>query len=71
MLKKTITLRELPNPNDASHPQFEVYDSDTGTSLGVFDSREAAQAEVENMNQADVEGLDERQRKQDADPADG
>lgn len=71
MLKQTITLREVPDPKDASRSQFEVYDNDTGTSLGIYDSREAAQAEVDNMNRSDVEGLNAKDRKQDADPADG
>lgn len=71
MLKQTITLREVPDPRDASRSQFEVYDSDTGTSLGIYDSREAAQAEVDSMNRSDVEGMNEKDRKQDADPADG
>ena len=71
MLKQTITLREVPDPKDESRSQFEVYDNDTGTSLGVYDNREAAQAEVDSMNRSDVEGLDEKSRKQDADPAEG
>lgn len=71
MLKKTITLREVANPKDASRAQFEVYDTDTGTSLGIYDSREAAEAEVESMNRSDAEGLDATKRKQDADPASG
>jgi hypothetical protein len=71
MLKQTITLREVSDPEDASRSQFEVYDSDTGTSLGIYDSREAAQAEVDNMNSSDIAGLSGKTRKQDADPADG
>lgn len=70
MLKRTITWRKLPDPHGAEAPKYEVYDSDTGTSIGVFDSREAAEDEVASMNRSDVEGFDEQYRKKDADPAD-
>ncbi|KXS37359.1 MAG: hypothetical protein AWU55_2361 [Halomonadaceae bacterium T82-2] len=70
MLKKTITWREVPGAGD-SEPRYEVYDSDTGTVIGLYDSREAAQAEVESMNQSDVEGRGSGHRKQEADPAGG
>lgn len=70
MLKKTITWRKVPT-SEASQSRYEVYDSDTGTVVGVFDSQQAAEDEVKAMNQSDVEGLDENRRKQDADPANG
>lgn len=71
MVKQTITLREVPAPQEADAVQFEVYDEDTGTSLGIYDRREDAEAEVERMNQSDVAGHHDLSRKQDADPADG
>ena len=71
MIKKTITLRELSDSKSESETQFEVYDEDTGTSLGIYDRREDAEAEVERMNQSDVAGYDDSSRKQDADPAEG
>lgn len=71
MIKKTITLREVSDPKDATHSQFEVYDSDTGTTLGIYDNQADAEAEVAHMNQSDVAGQNDRTRKQDADPADG
>ncbi|MDW5376133.1 hypothetical protein R6258_04290 [Halomonas sp. HP20-15] len=71
MLKKTITWRELPDPHNVETAKYEVYDSDTGATIGMFDSREAAEEEVARMNRSDVEGLGEQQRKKDADPAAG
>ncbi|MEA3253273.1 MAG: hypothetical protein U9Q35_17295 [Pseudomonadota bacterium] len=73
MLKKTITWRKLPDSRneDAEASEYEVYDSDTGATIGVFASREAAENEVARMNHSDIEGLDDRQRKEDADPAAG
>lgn len=71
MLKQTITLREITDPRDTSRTQFEIYDSDTGTALGVYDSRAEAEAEVENLNRSDVAGQNDCSRKQDADPAGG
>ncbi|MBZ9558882.1 MULTISPECIES: hypothetical protein [Modicisalibacter] len=70
MLKKTITWRTVP-ASEASQRRYEVYDSDTGSVIGVFDTQQAAENEVESMNRSDVEGLDENRRKQDADPGDG
>ena len=45
MLKKTITWRKLPDSRneDAEASEYEVYDSDTGATIGVFASREAAE----------------------------
>lgn len=71
MLKKTITWRKLPDTPNAESPEYEVYDSDTGATIGVFASREAAEEEVVRMNHSDIEGLDEQYRKEDADPAAG
>ncbi|WP_136068295.1 hypothetical protein [Modicisalibacter radicis] len=70
MLKKTITWRKLPDPHNVEAPKYEVYDSDTGATIGVFDDREAAEDEVARMNRSDVEGLEKQHRKKDADPAD-
>lgn len=71
MIKQTITLREIADPKDTSRTQFEVYDSDTGTTLGIYENRADAEAEVESMNRSDVAGQNDNSRKQDADPADG
>lgn len=70
MIKQTVTVREVENPKDG-RTQFEVYDSDTGTTLGIYDERADAEAEVESLNSSDVAGQNDRSRKQDADPADG
>ncbi|MBZ9539917.1 hypothetical protein KGQ90_13355 [Modicisalibacter tunisiensis] len=70
MIKQTITWREVPGEGD-SGPRYEVYDSDTGTVIGTYDSREAAQEEVDAMNRSDVEGRGSSHRKQEADPAGG
>ncbi|MGC3872641.1 hypothetical protein ACPF7Z_05140 [Halomonas sp. GXIMD04776] len=49
MLNEAIEIRELKEGDDESSIRYEVYDSDTGTSLGVFDNYEDAQYEVESM----------------------
>ena len=48
MLKKTITWRKLPDSRneDAEASEYEVYDSDTGATIGVFASREAAENDL-------------------------
>ena len=49
MLSEAIEIRELKESDDDKNPRYEVYDSDTGTSLGLFDTYEDAQYEVESM----------------------
>lgn len=56
MLNDAIEIRELKDSDDDAAVRYEVYDSDTGTSLGVYDNYEDAQYEVESMkssNRAD------------------
>ncbi|SHE28538.1 hypothetical protein SAMN02745148_00013 [Modicisalibacter ilicicola DSM 19980] len=48
MLNEAIEIRELKTSED-NQSRYEVYDSDTGTSLGVFDTYEDAQYEVDSM----------------------
>nr|WP_298373479.1 hypothetical protein [uncultured Halomonas sp.] len=49
MLNEAIEIRELKDSDDDATVRYEVYDSDTGTSLGVYDNYEDAQYEVESM----------------------
>lgn len=49
MLHDAIEIREVTQPDDAIGTRYEVYDSDTGTPLGVFESYEDARYELESM----------------------
>lgn len=53
MLRNAIEIREVRSQEGASR-SFEVYDSDTGTSLGNYDSLERAEAERRNMASSDA-----------------
>ncbi|QJQ95308.1 MULTISPECIES: hypothetical protein [Halomonadaceae] len=52
MLNNAIEIREVEKSNDAQ-PRYEVYDTDTGTSLGLYDSMEKAEAVREKMVSSD------------------
>lgn len=47
MLNDAIAIREVTAPDGDA--RYEVYDSDTGTPLGLFDSYENARYELETM----------------------
>lgn len=47
MLNDAIAIREVTAPGGDA--RYEVYDGDTGTPLGLFDSYEDARYEVETM----------------------
>lgn len=49
MLNEAIEIREVKDSDDDTSVRYEVYDSDTGTSLGIYDNYEDAQYEVESM----------------------
>lgn len=58
MLHDAIEIRKIKESND-DETCYEVYDSDTGTSLGIFDTIERAEAERQSMkrsNRAAVKG---------------
>lgn len=52
MLTNAIEIREVTGPNGAG-VHYELYDSDTGTSLGIYDSLDRAKAERKHMNTSD------------------
>nr|WP_298413477.1 hypothetical protein [uncultured Halomonas sp.] len=65
MLNEAIEIRELKDSDDDATVRYEVYDSDTGTSLGVYDNYEDAQYEVESMKSSNRAVWDDAE---DADP---
>lgn len=51
MLKNAVVIREVSSRDGEAH--YEVYDTDTGSSLGFYDSLERAEAEVQHMDSSD------------------
>lgn len=49
MISTALEIREVREPDGDETTRYEVYDSDTGTPLGIFDTYEDAQYEVESM----------------------
>lgn len=65
MLNNAIEIREVKEADGDDGIRYEVYDSDTGTPLGVFDSYEDAKYEMESMKASNRAIWD---REKDADP---
>lgn len=64
MLRDAIEIRKINGPGDAD-TRYEVYDTDTGTSLGVYQDVK----EAENMRQSMKSSRDaENQEANDPDP---
>ncbi|GAB2801566.1 hypothetical protein GCM10027040_31710 [Halomonas shantousis] len=64
-------IREISNPKSGSGLQYEVYDPDTGGTIGIFDTEKEARMRAEKMEEiADQEGVDEPDIPRD-DPATG
>ncbi|GAB3335725.1 hypothetical protein ACFO0E_07200 [Chromohalobacter beijerinckii] len=54
MLHDAIEIRKIAGP-DEDDVRYEVYDSDTGVSLGLYQSMEHAEAERQRMKASDNE----------------
>ncbi|MCK0715897.1 hypothetical protein ACFO0U_13020 [Chromohalobacter sarecensis] len=54
MLHDAIEIRKITGSN-ADDIRYEVYDSDTGVSLGLYQSMEHAEAERQRMKTSDNE----------------
>lgn len=50
MAEPTIDIRETRSPEDRERVCYEVYDSDTGGSLGYFDDFSQARKRADDMN---------------------
>lgn len=58
MLHEAMAIREVPASSADEAPHYEVYDSDTGTPLGTFETYEAAETEMENMKASNRVAID-------------
>lgn len=65
MIESALEIREVREPDGDGETRYEVYDSDTGMPVGVFDSYEDAKYEVESMKQSNRETWN---KESDADP---
>lgn len=54
MLHDAIEIRKISHP-DSDEVRYEVYDGDTGVSLGLYQSMEHAEAERQRMKSSDSE----------------
>ncbi|WP_129140355.1 hypothetical protein [Modicisalibacter coralii] len=63
MLSDAIEIRKITTGETT---RYEVYDSDTGTSLGLFESRERAETERHHLQQS-ARALHIRSRHDDTD----
>ncbi|MHB0777467.1 hypothetical protein [Halomonas sp. WWR20] len=64
-------IRKISNPQNGSAPQYEVYDPDTGGSIGIFDTETEAKMRAEKLEGiADEKGVDDPDVPKD-DPATG
>ncbi|GHB15571.1 hypothetical protein [Modicisalibacter luteus] len=71
MLKDAIVIREIVS-KDSSIKSYEVYDSDTGSSLGNYDSLDRAETERRHMQSSDAaakKGEADMDPRQDNDPS--
>ncbi|GHB08906.1 hypothetical protein [Salinicola rhizosphaerae] len=50
MAEPFVEIRKTHRPGDAAHICYEVYDGDTGGSLGYFDKESDAQHRADSMN---------------------
>lgn len=65
MIPDAIVIREVREPDGDADTRYEVYDSDTGTPLGVFDTYEDAKYEMESMKASNRATMN---KETDADP---
>ncbi|MHB0777468.1 hypothetical protein [Halomonas sp. WWR20] len=59
MAEQTIEVREISDSGDGLAPRYEVFDTDTGISIGIYDTKSEADSRASQMRSIDVETLNQ------------
>ncbi|GAB2801571.1 hypothetical protein GCM10027040_31720 [Halomonas shantousis] len=59
MAEQTIEVREVNESGDDTAGRYEVFDTDTGISIGIYDTKAEAESRADQMRSIDVEALNQ------------